>query len=108
MQYIDAVNNRNNETRYSQTFGTHLTYTHSQYALMANLYYQTGKGVNDNDLNAYLLGIEASYKDFRNWTLQVGAELQSGNDYCAPCNGKNKYLTPRYGTIHKFNAHSLY
>lgn len=108
MQYIDAVNNRNNETRYSQTFGTHLTYTQSQYALMANLYYQTGKDVNDNDLNAYLLGIEASYKVFPNWTLQVGAELQSGNDYGAPSNGKNKSFTPLYGTNHKFNGHMDY
>jgi len=108
MQYIDAVNNRNNETRYSQTFGTHLTYIQSQYALMANLYYQTGKDVNDNDLNAYLLGIEASYKVFPNWTLQVGAELQSGNDYGAPSNGKNKSFTPLYGTNHKFNGHMDY
>src|SRR5690625_7951864 len=75
---------------------------------MAKIYYLTRKYVNDNDLNAYLLEIEASYKVFPNWTLQVAAELQSGNDYGAPSNGKNKSFTPLYGTNHKFNGHMDY
>ncbi len=108
MQYIDALNERDNETRYSQTFGTHLTYNKNQFGLMANLYYQTGADVNDNDLSAYLLGIEAGYQVNSIWTLQVGAELQSGNDYGAPSDGKNKAFTPLYGTNHKFNGHMDY
>ena len=108
MQYIDALSERDNEIRYSQTFGTHLTYNKNKFGLMANLYYQTGTDVNDNDLSAYLLGIEAGYQVNSIWTLQVGAELQSGNDYGAPSDGKNKAFTPLYGTNHKFNGHMDY
>lgn len=108
MQYIDAFSEKENETRYSQTFGTHLTYNKNQFNLMANLYYQTGKDVSDNDLSAYLLGIEAGYQVNDFWTFQLGAELQSGNDYGTPSDGKNKAFTPLYGTNHKFNGHMDY
>lgn len=108
MQYIDGANEENNTTRYSQTMGTHLSYARNQFSLMANLYYQTGKDVVNNDLSAYLIGAEASYKVFPNWTLQIGAELQSGNDYGMPNDGKNKAFTPLYGTNHKFNGHMDY
>lgn len=108
MQYINELSNANNETRYSQTLGTHLSYRQGQFGLMANLYYQMGKDVNDNDLNGYLLGVDLSYKVFPNWTLHFGGELQSGNDNGTPSDGKNKAFTPLYGTNHKFNGHMDY
>lgn len=104
MQYIDALEEKDNKTRFSQTFGTNLTYTEKQLSLMANFYYQTGKDVMNNSLNAYLVSLEAAYKLTPGWSLQVGAELQSGNDYGAPADGKNKAFTPLYGTNHKFNG----
>lgn len=104
MQYIDALDEKDNKTRYSQTFGTNLLFSENGLHLAANLYYQTGKDVKNNSLNAYLVGLEAGYQVTPGWNLQLGAELQSGNDYGAPSNGKNKAFTPLYGTNHKFNG----
>ena len=103
-QFIDEVNSNNNETRYSQTFGTHLTYKKGKLDLISNLYYQLGKDLANNDLSAYLLALEASYKPTQTWSVVLGSELQSGNDNGAPSNGDNNAFTPLYGTNHKFNG----
>lgn len=103
-QFIDELNEANNDTRYSQTLGTHLKYDKGKFGLLANLYYQFGKDVNDNSLNAYLLGLEANFIVLPTWSLAIGTELQSGNDNGVPATGKNKAFTPLYGTNHKFNG----
>ncbi|WP_196896123.1 alginate export family protein [Aureivirga marina] len=104
LQYIDEQNSENNEVRYSQTVGTHLKYNKNKFSLLGNAYYQFGKDKMNNDLSAYLVGLETNYK----WTQKVktglGVELQSGNDNGAPSNGENKAFTPFYGTNHKFNG----
>ncbi len=104
MQFIDALNADNNETRYSQTLGTHMKYGKGKFKLTGNFYYQFGKDVIDNDLSASLLGLDVNYKVSNKTFLGVGAEIQSGNDGGAPSNGENKAFTPFYGTNHKFNG----
>jgi hypothetical protein len=104
LQFIDIANADNNETRYSQTLGTHLKYKKGKINLTGNIFYQFGNDVLKNDLNAYLLGLEASYKVSDKTTVGLGIEIQSGNDNGAPSNGKNKAFTPFYGTNHKFNG----
>ena len=104
LQYTDAMNTDNNETRYSQTIGTHLKYSKDNLQLAGNLYYQFGNDVSNNDLSAYLLGVEANYKTSDKIKIGLGIELQSGNDNGAPSNGKNNAFTPFYGTNHKFNG----
>lgn len=104
MQFIDPINSGDNETRYSQTLGSHLIYKKGSFGINSNLYYQFGKDVANNDLSAYLIGLEGIYQPSQNWTLSLGGELQSGNDNGAPSNGKNKAFTPFYGTNHKFNG----
>ncbi|WP_074407090.1 MULTISPECIES: alginate export family protein [Aquimarina] len=104
LQYTDATNSDNNETRYSQTVGTHLKYKKGKLGLTSNLYYQFGNDLGDNDLSAYLLGLEADYKLSEQWKIVLGGELQSGNDNGAPANGDNEAFTPFYGTNHKFNG----
>ncbi|WP_025664351.1 alginate export family protein [Aquimarina megaterium] len=104
LQYTDATNSDNNETRYSQTVGTHLKYKKGKFGLTSNLYYQFGNDLGDNDLSAYLLGLEADYKVSEQWKIVLGGELQSGNDNGAPANGDNEAFTPFYGTNHKFNG----
>lgn len=104
LQFIDDVNADNNETRYSQTLGSHLKYHKGDLGLVGNLYYQFGKDLGDNDLSAYLLAIEANYKLSQQWNIGLGLEVISGNDNGAPSNGKNKAFTPFYGTNHKFNG----
>tara|TARA_R110002073_G_scaffold8207_7_gene45895 strand:- start:1774 stop:3009 length:1236 start_codon:yes stop_codon:yes gene_type:complete len=104
LQYIDVVNSDNNETRYSQTLGTHMKYGKGRLVLKGNFYYQFGNDVANNDLNASLLGLDASYKVSNNAAFGLGIEIQSGNDHGAPSNGENKAFTPFYGTNHKFNG----
>lgn len=89
--------------KYSQTIGTHLK-KKGTVNLNANLYYQFGKDAGNNDLSAYLLGLEGSYKTSEKTSLGLGLELQSGNDNGAITNGKNNAFTPFYGTNHKFNG----
>ncbi|WP_106793400.1 alginate export family protein [Aquimarina sp. Aq78] len=104
LQFTDPDNSNNNESRYSQTVGTHLKYKKGKFGLVSNLYYQFGNDLGDNDLSAYLLGLEADYKLSEQWKVLLGGELQSGNDNGAPANGDNEAFTPFYGTNHKFNG----
>lgn len=104
LQFIDQTNSDNNETRFSQILGTHLKYTEAKIGLVSNLFYEFGKDVADNDVSAYLLGLEANYKLSQQWKATLGVELQSGNENGAPSGGDNKAFTPFYGTNHKFNG----
>ncbi len=104
LQFIDLDNDGNNETRYSQTIGTHLIYTKEKLGFVSNLFYQFGNDVSNNNLNAYLLSLEGSYEIEKNLKLSIGGELQSGNDDGTPIDGDNNAFTPLYGTNHKFNG----
>jgi hypothetical protein len=104
LQYLDEDDPDKNETRYSQTAGTHLTFNKTKLNIMANMYYQFGDDAAKNELSAYLLGLEASYKVSNTFSATLGGELQSGNDNGTPANGKNTAFTPLYGTNHKFNG----
>ncbi len=99
LQNVDA-----DEVRYSQTFGTHLKYKATDaLSFSANAYLQSGKDVADNDLSAYLIGLDLGYKASAKLNLGVGFEIQSGNDN-ASIGDENNAFTPFYGTNHKFNG----
>ncbi|CAM3376437.1 alginate export family protein [Aequorivita lipolytica] len=104
LQYIDDVDESKNETRYSQTAGIHIKANVPKFNFVSNVYYQFGKDVADNELSAYLLSLEAKYAATGKLNIGLGGELQSGNDYGAPANGKNEAFNPLYGTNHKFNG----
>ncbi|MCG2419172.1 alginate export family protein [Aequorivita sp. F47161] len=104
LQFIDEIDPSKNETRYSQTAGFHLKAGIADFNFSSNLYYQFGKDIMDNSLEAYLLSLEALYSVNENLSLGLGGEIQSGNDYGTPANGKNKAFNPLYGTNHKFNG----
>jgi len=104
LQFIDEKEADNNETRYSQTLGSHLKFNKEKVGLIGNLYYQFGKDKANNDLSAYLLGLEANYMFSQKVKTGLGVELQSGNDNGAPTDEKNDAFTPFYGTNHKFNG----
>jgi alginate export protein len=108
IQYIDIANSDNNETRYSQTLGSHLKFNKNKLSIAGNLYYQFGNDVNKNKLSSSLLSVTVNYSASDRWTPGFGIELISGNDYGAPSNGENKAFTPFYGTNHKFNGYMDY
>lgn len=104
LQYIDESDESKNDTRFNQTAGIHLKAKANKFNFASNLFYQFGKDIADNDLSAYLISAEANYLPMENLNFALGGELQSGNDYGAPSNGKNKAFNPLYGTNHKFNG----
>ncbi len=108
IQYIDILDFKKNDIRYSQTTGFHLKYFKKSYQINSNLYYQFGKDLNNNDLSAYLLGIEGKYDWTNKFSLALGGELQSGNDEAAIKNKRNTAFNPLYGTNHKFNGYMDY
>ncbi|MEM0517129.1 alginate export family protein [Aequorivita flava] len=108
LQFIDEIEPAKNETRYSQTAGLHLKTAIANFNFNSNLYYQFGKDVLNNSLEAYLISLEALYSANENLNVGLGGELLSGNDYGSPANGKNKAFNPLYGTNHKFNGYMDY
>ncbi|MFL0075912.1 alginate export family protein [Tenacibaculum maritimum] len=92
-----------NGLKYSQTVGAHLNIDSNYFDIATNLYYQLGKDVLDRKLNAYLLGLEASYRVGVKGKIGLGAELQSGNNSNTSVENNNAF-TPFYGTNHKFNG----
>jgi hypothetical protein len=104
LQHIDPLNSNNNKTRYSQTLGTHIVYKQNAIQAQTNLYYQFGKDVNNNTLQAYLASIEGTYTFSNKVNASLGSEFLSGNNNATITNNKNKAFTPFYGTNHKFNG----
>ncbi|GGW48024.1 alginate export family protein [Arenibacter certesii] len=107
-QFIDPINSNNNETRYSQTVGTHLKFQEEGWSVSSNLFYQMGKDNTNNNLNAFLIALEGNYYITNKWQVGLGGEVLSGNKNGLRANGKNKAFTPLYGTNHKFNGHMDY
>lgn len=104
LQFNDEENPETNETRFSHTAGSHLTFKKEKLSATVNLFYQFGNDKANNDLNAYLLGFEANYEVSRAIMVGLGVELQSGNDNGNIVNQENNAFTPLYGTNHKFNG----
>ncbi|MEM7552577.1 MAG: alginate export family protein [Cyanobacteria bacterium P01_A01_bin.84] len=104
LQFIDPLANNNTDTRYSQTIGTHLVFDKDKLKLQSNLYYQFGNDVDNNDLSAYLISLDANYALSKTFNAGLGIELISGNDSAAPSNGNNNAFNPFFGTNHIFNG----
>lgn len=105
LQYVGDINTTDDdETRFSQTIGTHLKGRSGEINWFANIYYQMGKHVDDRDIKAYLVAGEAIYApEDENYKFGLGAELISGNDM-DDANGEINAFNPFYGTNHKFNG----
>jgi len=92
----------NQESKYSQTFGTHLEAPVKKLAFAGNLYLQTGEDGANKSLKAYNALLEMTFKASAETAWNVGCEILSGTDYNQ--SEKNKSFNPIYGTNHKFNG----
>ncbi len=108
MQYINTSDATQNETRFSQTLGTHLKFKKDKISVASNLYYQMGKDINDNKLGAYLVSLDFNHQTTDKFNFGVGVELISGNEFGAITDQKNHAFNPMFGTNHKFNGHMDY
>nr|WP_320118406.1 alginate export family protein [uncultured Marinifilum sp.] len=94
------------DTRYSQTFGTHMNYRPGKISFTASLYAQSGKDASNNDLSAYMFNLGMKFPLGSNWKGNVGVEMLSGTDDTEI--EDNNSFTPLFGTNHKFNGHMDY
>lgn len=108
LQYTNTSDASQNETRFSQTTGLRVKYGKNKFSTSSNLYYQMGKDVANNKLNAYLLNLDLGYQVDPNLNLTIGGELLSGNKNGTIQNQENNAFNPLYGTNHKFNGHMDY
>lgn len=87
-------------TKYMQTFGTHLTSNPWQTLdLAASFYVQTGKTFDNKSIAAWMGSLLANYGIDPDWKVWVGYDYLSGND------GRNinqHAFDPLYGTHHRF------
>jgi len=96
------------ETRYSQTIGSHVKYNVKDVKFAFNAYYQMGNDGANNELSAYLFSMDAKYNATSQLMLGFGGEMISGNDNGVITDGVNTAFTPFYGTNHKFNGYMDY
>ncbi len=104
LQYWDETDESKNGVRYSQTTGFHLQSKVRDFTISSNLIYQFGNDIDNNTLQAYLFSLQGGYRLNQEFGFGLGGEIQSGNDYGAPVNGKNQAFNPVFGTNHKFNG----
>ena len=91
-------NSKKVDTKYMQTFGTHITYNPKKWNLSGTIYFQTGENAT-RSIFAYMGSLKAVYKATKLWSLNLGADYLSGND---SKDGKFKAFDPLFGTHHKF------
>ena len=96
------------KTTYSQTIGGRFTYKRDRFNFNAATYFQGGEtpwsgSAGTQDLSAYYLAADASYKVLDVLKLGAGFELLSGDDQDGDIT-KNNAFNPFYGTNHKFNG----
>ena len=93
------------KTKYTQTFGTRLTYAANGFSANAAIYRQAGKMASGSKtVSAGLYSLDAGYAVSENFKASLGYEYQSGNSQVSPDADKNMAFTPFYGTNHKFNG----
>ena len=86
-------------TKYMQTFGTHITYNPGIVSLTGSFYYQSGKNSSSRKVSAYMGSIKAGFKVSPIWTINIGEDYLSGSN---SSDGTYKAFDPLYGTHHKF------
>ena len=107
---------------YIATLGTHTKFDFGKFKLNFNGYFQMGSDIMDFttvdpdpllnsttavDRSAYLVGIDASYKVTKEFSVGFGYETQSGNSPSDTTDGywaTNRSFNPLFGTNHKFNG----
>ncbi len=108
LQYLHPTDTDSNETRYSQTFGTHVkTRLIDLINLTGNFYFTSGKDRSNNSMSAYNAALDLDFKPKdAKWNAGVGFEMMSGNDIVDGGTDleTNNAFNPFYGTNHKFNG----
>lgn len=109
MQSINEANLQ--KTYYQQLIGTYLSYRPEQWSLEGSFYYQMGKNEGGTDISAWMASAKGTYSPTKQWTLNAGYDILSGDPYFAVPSGGGlglvqhktiKGFSPVYGSHHKF------
>lgn len=84
----------------SQTIGLIPTYKGDKWKIGAEMYYQMGKNVADQDISAYFVALNFTYKTDLT-PITIGVDYASGTAHDADAKNNNSW-NPLYGTNHKF------
>ncbi|OFX21017.1 MAG: hypothetical protein A2033_11875 [Bacteroidetes bacterium GWA2_31_9] len=86
------------------TSGGNINYKNDTIGLYADLsgYYQAGKDIKGNDVNAYFFSAKAGYYLTKNVDVFVATDYFSGNDETNTENKKNNAFSNLYGIGHRF------
>jgi len=102
--FVDQAGNTKYDTKFSQTIGGRVVSSGQLVGFSGAFYFQIGKDGNNQDVSAYNLLADVSYKVTDQLTLTAGVELLSGTSQTDLTNTKNNSFNPFYGTNHKFNG----
>ncbi|MDT0676677.1 alginate export family protein [Autumnicola musiva] len=100
-QFLDDDNVLADGVYNRQTAGTYFEFPLSDLKFSGSAYYQFGKAMPSQDLSAYQVALDASYKPGK-ILYSLGLEILSGTDQNST--GENNSFFPLYGTNHKFNG----
>jgi hypothetical protein len=84
----------------NQTIGLIPTYKNDKWKVGAEVYYQMGKNVSDQDISAYFIALNFTYKTDLT-PITIGVDYASGTAHDADAKDNNSW-SPLYGTNHKF------
>jgi len=94
-----------NALRFKHTGGLYANYKSKTLNFRANAYYQIGKNIADNSVNAFLLDGEFSYI-FGNFSTGIGTSYLSGDDDLS--DNTDALFDMFYGARHKYFGHMDY
>lgn len=84
---------------YMQTMGTNIGYKSSSWHIMGTAYYQMGRNVSNQEVNAYMLALRGGYTLNSVFSLYGGTEFHPGQD---PDSEKKSYMDLLYRSNHSF------
>lgn len=86
---------------FRQTTGIYGEYKTKQFNAWANLYYQFGKNQKGNNVSAFLIDADASFKTEK-LTTGIGLGYLSGNNKTIGTDETDKLFDPLYGNRHRY------
>lgn len=96
----NGVQAADSTVHFAQTVGLYGSKKLGEVALEYEGFYQFGKTGTGADLNAYMIGINATFWNSKPNTLSIGVDYLSGDK--PGTTGKSEAFDPLYGTHHKF------
>lgn len=106
LNILDGNQDMNNAEKinFRLTSGLKLNLHKSKYQIIARLYTQQGKLMNNNKVNAFYTNLDFIYKFSNKLKINIGNEIKSGDNAVDSLNTTSKSFNILYGARHKLNG----